>query len=173
MTAKMNLALAAQIALLASPAAAGSLAFEVTLPVPDASPAYRPYLAAWIEDPADGAIRGTVAVWYDTRLRDNLGRGFLRDLRQWWRAEGEALALPADGISGPTRAPGSHRVEVPAGNPTLGALADGDYILAVQVSREGGGRETLRTPFTWGGSANAAEATGERELTRLKVSVTP
>ncbi|WP_124085232.1 DUF2271 domain-containing protein, partial [Pseudogemmobacter humi] len=99
MTAKLTLALAAQIALFAAPTAAGSLEFEVTLPEIDTSPYYRPYLAAWIEDPASKEIRGTVAVWYDTRLRDNLGRGFLRDLRSWWRAEGEALTLPADGIS--------------------------------------------------------------------------
>ncbi|WP_124087115.1 DUF2271 domain-containing protein, partial [Pseudogemmobacter humi] len=71
-----------------------------------------------------------------------------------------------------SRPPGTHRIEVPADNPTLNALAAGEYVLAVEVSREGGGREILRTPFTWG-AASTAEAAGERELSRLSVRVTP
>lgn len=165
--------LAATFALVAGPALAGGLEFEVTLPQPEASPAYRPYLAAWIEEPGSKDIRGTVAVWYDTRLRDNLGRGFLRDLRSWWRAEGEKLDLPADGLSGPTRGPGTHKVEVSPTNAALTGLVAGDYILAVEVSREDGGRETLRAPFSWGGAENSAEALGEREITRLRVRAKP
>lgn len=168
-----RLAVAATLALVSGPALAAGLEFEVTLPQPEASPAYRPYLAAWIEEPGSKEIRGTVAVWYDTRLRDNLGRGFLRDLRSWWRAEGEKLDLPADGLSGPTRGPGTHKVAVAPENAALAGLSAGDYVLAVEVSREDGGRETLRAPFSWGGAENSAEVTGEREITRFKVTATP
>lgn len=170
---KPRLPLAASLALVTGPALAAGLEIEVTLPELDAVPYYRPYLAAWVEDAATKEIRGTVAVWYDTRLRDNLGVGFLRDLRSWWRAEGEKLDLPADGLSGPTRGPGQHKVGLEADNPVLKELGPGDYVLAVEVSREGGEREVLRVPFAWQGAEGSNEADGKREITRLKVTVKP
>ncbi|MCB5410899.1 DUF2271 domain-containing protein [Pseudogemmobacter faecipullorum] len=149
---------------------AGGLSFAVTLPEMAASPYYRPYLAAWIETDARAA-QGTVAVWYDTRLKDNLGTTFLRELRSWWRATGKSLDLPADGITGPTRAAGRHEVTLEAGHPALAALEPGEYVLAVEVTREDGGRDVLRAPFSWGG-AGSAEARGEGEITALSVTTT-
>lgn len=158
--------------LTAAPAAAGGLQVDLTLPEIAANPYYRPYLAAWIEGP-DKALQGTVAVWYDTRLRDNLGAGFLRDLRTWWRAEGKAMTLPADGISGPTRAPGQHSITLSGDHPVLAALSPGDYVLAVEVAREDGGRALLRAPFRWGDAGSAGHAEGATEITALAVTVTP
>lgn len=171
--ARLASAATATAALIATPAAAGGLEVEITLPEIAAAPYYRPYLAAWIEDAAAKEIRGTVAVWYDTRLRDNIGAGFLRSLRTWWRSAGEAMTLPADGISGPTHGPGSHALTIPGDSGVLAALAPGDYVLVAEVAREDGGREVLRAPFAWGGAANTGEAEGDTEITRLRVSVAP
>ena len=163
----------AKIALIAAPAQAAGLEVQIILPQIEANPYYRPYLAAWIEDGTSKDIKATVAVWYDTRLRDNLGRGFLRDLRTWWRAEGEQMTLPADGISGPTRAPGTHSLTIPGNSAALTDLPPGDYVLAVEVSRENGGRELLRTPFHWGGAANSASSAGDKEIAAITVTVQP
>lgn len=166
-----TLPLTAGLILASGPALAGGLSFAVTLPEIEAAPYYRPYLAAWVEDEAK-AVQGTAAVWYDTRLKNNIGTTFLRELRSWWRATGKTLEMPADGITGPTRPPGRHEVVLEASHPALAGLEPGNYVLAVEVTREDGGRDLLRAPFTWGG-AGTAEAVGEGEITALSVTTTP
>jgi hypothetical protein len=155
------------------PAAAASLTLQLTLPEVAAASYYRPYLAAWVEKADDKAVMGTLAVWYDTRLRDNQGRGWLRNLRTWWRAGGEQLALPVDGVSGATRPVGTHALHFAGATGALAHLPAGRYQVAVEVAREQGGRELVRVPFEWGGAANAAQAQGEKELGPVSVSVEP
>lgn len=157
-----------------APAAAASLTLQLTLPEVTAASYYRPYLAAWIEKADDSkAVMGTLAVWYDTRLRDNQGRGWLRNLRTWWRAGGEQLALPVDGVTGATRPVGTHALHFAGATGALAGLPAGRYQLAVEVAREQGGRELVRVPFEWGGAANAAQAQGEKELGPVSVNVEP
>jgi hypothetical protein len=164
----------ASLVLAAGPAAAASLTLQLTLPSIDTASYYRPYLAAWIERAGeDRAVVGTLAVWYDTRLRDNGGRGWLRNLRSWWRATGEQLALPADGVSGATRPAGTHVLQFSDASGALAGLPAGNYQLAIEVARERGGRELLRVPFAWGGSAQSAEVQGTKELGKVSVAVTP
>lgn len=159
--------------LAAAPALASELTLELTLPQLETAPYYRPYLAAWIEPAAGGAPLTTLAVWYDTRLRDNIGVGFLKDLRSWWRAEGKAMTLPADGISGPTRGPGTHRLTLTSQAGALASLPPGRYRLAVEIAREKGGHELVHLPLDWTGVAATAETTGTAELGALRLSVTP
>lgn len=164
----------AALTLAAGPAAAASLTLQLTLPAIDTASYYRPYLAAWIEKAGeDKAVVGTLAVWYDTRLRDNGGRGWLRNLRSWWRLTGEQLALPADGVSGATRAAGTHQLQFTDTQGSLAGLPAGNYQLAIEVAREKGGRELLRVPFAWGGGAQSADAQGSKELGKVSVAVTP
>jgi hypothetical protein len=175
MTAKTGPWLGAvALAWAAGPAAAASLTLQLTLPEVTAASYYRPYLAAWVEKADDSkAVLETLAVWYDTRLRDNQGRGWLRNLRTWWRAGGEQLALPVDGVSGATRPVGTHALHFAGGKGPLTQLPAGRYQLAVEVAREQGGRELVRVPFEWGGPANAAHAAGEKELGEVTVNVEP
>ena len=155
------------------PAAAASLTLQVTLPDLHATSYYRPYLAAWVERPEDKAAMGTLALWYDTRLRDGLGKSWLRQLRTWWRTGGEQLALPVDGVSGATRPAGTHTLQFADAKGALAPLPPGRYQMAIEVAREQGERELLRVPFEWGGAANAADAQGEKELGQVRVSVEP
>jgi len=162
----------AALVISAGPAAATSLTLQVTLPVIETASYYRPYMAAWVERVDDKAVMGTLAVWYDMRLKDGLGKGWLRHLRTWWRNGGEQLALPADGVSGATRAAGTHTLQFKGGN-MLSNLPTGRYELAVEVAREQGGRELVRVPFEWSGRAATADAKGSKELDNVKVSIAP
>ena len=93
----------------------------------------------------------------------------LRDVRQWWRVSGRSLTFPANGITGATRAPGTHKVSFTRAQ--LGATAPGEYTLVIEAAREVGGRELLRIPFTWPAKAGAGgRAEGKSELGTVSVS---
>lgn len=151
----------------AAPAAAGDLTVTVEIPRINSASYHRPYVAIWIERPDQTAVR-TLAVWYDVGLPNQEGKDWLKDMRTWWRKLGRAMTLPADGVSGATRAPGRQTVTIPAAR--LRDLAAGEYVLVVEAARELGGRETVRTPFRWG-TANTASASGSTELGAVRVTV--
>lgn len=151
----------------ATPAAAGDLTVTVEIPRINSASYHRPYVAIWIERPDQTAVR-TLAVWYDVGLPNQEGKDWLKDMRTWWRKQGRAMTLPADGVSGATRAPGRQTVTIPAAR--LRDLPAGQYAIVVEAARELGGREVVRVPFRWGG-ANQASATGSTELGAVSVSV--
>jgi hypothetical protein len=167
---KLTLALpAAALAAAAAPATAADLNVSVTLPRLSVAAYHRPYVAVWIERPDNTAVR-TLAVWYQqTANREGDGKDWLKDMRTWWRRGGRSLALPADGVSSATKAPGAHTVRVPGAR--LSNLPAGDYVLVVEAARELGGREVVRVPFRWG-AANTARAAGSTELGAVTVAVT-
>ncbi|MHA6723818.1 DUF2271 domain-containing protein [Sphingomonas sp. RS2018] len=140
-----------------SPAAAQTLDLTLAIPRMSVAEYHAPYVAAWLE--ASGAPARTVAVWYDLDNRENGGKKWLTDLRTWWRASGRALTLPANGVSGATRPPGTHKLVVPAGK-----LTPGQYTLVIEAAREVGGREVIRLPFAWAGKPVRATAAGKTEL---------
>ena len=168
----LPLMLAAAAGSIAAPALAADL--TVTLEVPTIATAayHRPYVAVWIERPDQTAVR-TIALWYeagDTGRGEGDGEDYLKDIRTWWRKGGRAMALPIDGVTGPTRAPGRQTVSVSGAR--LASLPAGTYNVVVEAAREQGGREVVRVPFTWGGAANTASAAGTSELGAVRVAVT-
>lgn len=149
--------------------AAAPTTMDVTVNIPRLKVAeyHKPYVAFWVEKA--GAKAKTVAVWYDHDMKANEGNKWLRDVRQWWRVSGRSMTLPANGISGATRAPGAHKISFTRAQ--LGAMAAGDYVLVVEAAREVGGREMLRIPFTWPGKAGAGgKAAGKAELGAVSIS---
>ena len=76
--------------------------------------------------------------------------------------------LPADGVSGATRAPGRQTIAVPGAR--LRNLQPGQYNIVVEAARELGGREVVRVPFRWG-AANTGAGTGSTELGAVRVAV--
>jgi hypothetical protein len=161
------------VALLASgvaaPAHAQTATLSITIPRLTVAEYHRPYVAVWLEKA--GATPRTLAVWYDVDLKGSEGAGtkWLRDVRQWWRASGRTLALPADGISGATRAPGTHSLSFVPGRGAMPQLAGGDYTLVVEAAREVGGRELLRLPFSWPPKGDVS-AKGTSELGAVSLS---
>ena len=145
---------------LAAPAAAGTV--DVTLPRQDVAEYHRPYVAIWLEPVGGGAPR-TVALWYDVKKtgRED-GTKYLADLRAWWRKGGRSLAVPADGISGATRAAGHYSVKLPDNLPA------GRYILNVEAAREAGGRDLVSLPVDL--RHPVAQGSGKTELGAVTVS---
>ena len=150
---------------LAAPASTLAVAgtVSVTLPRLPVAEYHKPYVAGWIEPAAGGAAR-TLFVWFDQKKGGREpGTKWLADLRSWWRKGGRSLALPADGVSGTTRAPGTYQVPLPTD------LAPGAYVLNVEAARENGGRELVSVPIKV--PAGAGRATGHSELGAVTVAV--
>ncbi|ODV42924.1 hypothetical protein AWV79_22340 [Cupriavidus sp. UYMMa02A] len=156
---------------LAGPAFAADMNVKVEIPRLNVAEYHRPYVSVWVER-ADQSPVSTLAVWYD--LKNKEGTKWLKDMRQWWRKAGRDMQMPADGISGATRAPGEHTLTFTDGKAPLGKLPAGSYQLVVEAAREVGGRELLRVPFTWPPqSAQTARAKGEHELGGVTVDLKP
>ena len=152
----------------AAPAMAADISVTVELPRIATASYHRPYVAIWIEKPDQTAVQ-TLAVWYQqTRNNEGDGKDWLKDLRTWWRKGGRAMAMPADGVSGATRAPGTQTIRVPGAR--LNGLQPGQYNIVVEAARELGGREVVRVPFRWG-AANTGAGTGSTELGAVRVAV--
>ena len=142
------------------PAAAASLDLKIELPRKSVAEFHRPYVAMWIEGAAGNRH---LNVWYEAKNREDGGRKWLADLRQWWRRSGRTLSLPADGLSGATRAPGPQAISFGANRPALKGLAPGQYQLAVEAARELGAQEVVKVPFSWPPKA-ATTTTGKGAL---------
>ena len=167
-----GLTLAAIGAGLPGAAGAQTLDLSVTIPQMKVAEYHRPYVAVWLEK--EGAAPRTLQVWYDFdgNSKEGAGTKWLRDMRQWWRVVGRGMSFPADGVTGATKAAGTHKVSLVAGKGALPALAPGNYKLMVEAAREVGGREVVTVPFTWNGSkATTATAKGASELGAVTVSI--
>ena len=152
----------------ATPAAAQSLSVSVEIPQIRTAGYHRPYVAIWIERPQGAVNVQTLSVWYDVAMANGEGKDWLKEMQTWWRKGGRAMTMPADGVSGATRAPGRQTVTIPAAR--LRNLPAGQYNLVVEASREQGGREVVRVPFRWG-AANTAAGQGSSELGAVRVTV--
>lgn len=159
---------AAGLSAAAAPALAADLQVTVEIPRIASASYHRPYVALWIER-EDQTNARTLAVWYDQALPNGEGKDWLKDLRTWWRKGGRAMAMPADGVSGPTKAPGRQTVTIPGAR--LRDLPAGQYTLVAEAARELGGREVVRVPFRWG-APNTGAASGSTELGAVRVAVT-
>lgn len=168
---KLTLLTSAAFALTAGSAFAGDLRVDIEIPRVQAAEYHMPYVAVWLENPDQSAV-ATLQVWYDVAKRNSEGQTWLPEMRTWWRKTGRSLTLPADGVSGATRAPGHHTLTFRADNAALRNLPAGQYTIAIEAAREAGQREVVRVPFQWGGGATTATAQGTIELGAVNVAVT-
>jgi hypothetical protein len=172
MRTTLTLALGGLVA--SSPALATTLEVSVQVPRLTVAEYHRPYVAVWVEGP-DGKHEANLSVWYQqTSNAEGHGTKWLPDLRQWWRKSGRSLAVPVDGITGPTKPAGKHTLSFTDRSPQLRGLAPGQYSLVVESVREVGGRELLRVPFSWKtGTTLAGTAKGSTELGEVRLAVRP
>jgi hypothetical protein len=159
--------------LVAGSAVAAEAAIGVDIPRLTVVEYHRPYVALWLEN-SDGSQIVNLAVWYDNKLKDSEGTKWLKDMRQWWRRTGRELTMPVDGLSSPTRAPGTHQIVFDSNAGPLKDLAPGSYQLVIEAAREVGGRELLRVPFEWPPKAPVSlDVKGESEIGAVTVKLTP
>lgn len=159
--------------LFAAPALAAEMSLSVEIPRLDVAEYHRPYVAIWLEGSGQQHV-ADLAVWYDLKLADAEGEKWLKDLRQWWRRSGRNLQMPVDGVSGATRAVGTHALTLNDQQGPLKDLAAGDYQLVVEAAREVGGRELLRLPFSWPPQQSRTESVqGQHELGAITLELQP
>ncbi len=145
-----------------TPAIAAAETVTVTIPQLPVAEYHKPYVAIWLEPQGGGTAR-TLAVWYDVKKRGNEpGTKWLSDLRAWWRKGGRSMAMPANGVSGATRAPGQYSIPLPAD------VKPGAYVLNVEAARETGGRELVQVPLTV--PRAQGRATGSHELGAVTIA---
>ena len=157
-----------------APLLAADLVISVEIPQLEVAEYHRPYMAFWLE--RDGSHVANLMVWYqlDKGEGGEKGEEWLKDMRQWWRRSGRTLDMPIDGISGATRAPGTHQVTFTPGKDVLVDLPPGEYQLLVEAAREVGGREVLKIPFQWPPkSEQILNAQGSSELGALTLKIVP
>ena len=162
--------------LLATTTQAADFSIEVTIPDIKSSEYHRPYVAVWVED-SEGKLVEHLSLWYFIKGKaDNPQEGlkYLKELRNWWRKGGRSLKPLPDAITGATRKPGKHTIEIKADDPRLAKLKDGSYTLKVEATREEGGTESVAIPFTLPiKEKTEASAAGNSELGDISLTLTP
>ena len=157
----------------APPAQAADLALTVNIPRLDVAEYHRPYVAIWVEN-TDHTAAADLAVWYDVAKKNNEGTKWLKDIRQWWRRSGRDQSFPVDGVSGATRAPGKHDLNLNDSAKQLADLKPGHYAVVIEAAREVGDRELVRIPFDWPPTKAAhLDASGQHELGTIDLQLNP
>jgi hypothetical protein len=160
---KLSHSLVLTLPLVSGWAVAADLSVKFDLPQLNVAEYHKPYVAIWLER-ADQSVAANLAVLYDLK-KDAAGDKWVKDLRTWWRKAGRDAKFPLDGVSGATRPAGSQTMKFDGAKHGLDKLPAGDYKLVVEASREAGGRELVKVPFTWTDKGKvAANAAGKEEL---------
>ena len=168
---KLQHTLALTLPMLSSWAAAADLTVKFEIPKLNVAEYHRPYVAIWLER-ADQSIASNLAVLYDVKKKDNGGTKWVNDLRTWWRKAGRELELPIDGVSGATRSTGMQTMNFGPARTGIDKLPAGDYKLVIEASREAGGRELVRIPFTLPAKpGQTLSANGKEELGAVSLQV--
>lgn len=168
---KLSHSLLLTLPLVSSWAMGADLSVKFALPRLNVAEYHKPYVAVWIER-ADQSVASNLAVLYDLKLKNREGEKWLKDLRTWWRKAGREASMPIDGVSGATRAPGTHTMKFDAPRNGLDKLPAGDYTLVLEAARESGGREVVKLPFHWAGKGKAsASAAGKHELGAVSLQI--
>jgi hypothetical protein len=168
---KLSPSLALFLPLVSGGAIAADLSVKFDLPQLNVAEYHKPYVAMWIEK-ADGSVASTLAVLYDVKKKDNAGEKWVKDMRTWWRKAGRETQLPIDGVSGATRAAGTHTMSFGPARTGIDKLPAGDYKLVVEAAREAGGRELVRVPFALPAKGKvAATANGKEELGAVSLNI--
>lgn len=143
---------------------------KVTLPRMSVAEYHAPYVAVWLADGKKKRVKD-IAVWYDMEMENAKGEKWLKDLRLWWRRSGRSADMPLDGVSGATRRPGEHSIDL---NDTFADIPAGEYTLNVEAARELGGREVVSVPVTLPVSSSQHQtAAGEGEIEKIELTLEP
>jgi hypothetical protein len=131
---------------------------------------HNPYVAVWIEDASDIAIR-------IVHLEYQQGRGnrWLNDLSRWSRADQTLVALgiksSAQTFTNATRIPGSYSVVWDGKNADGAYVPNGTYNVYVEAAREKGPYQFVKHTVTINGEAFSQTASPSGDLTNVKLDL--
>ena len=100
--------------------------------------AKRPFAAIWVEDNNHASVK-TIALWYNKPR-------WLRDLREWYRGNGNSYNADAasfNTITSATRSPGKYTLKWDGKDDKGNTLKPGTYTVYIEVVREHGGYDLL------------------------------
>jgi len=143
---------------------AESLNVAVEVPLIDANPYHKPYVAVWIETPKRQGVH-TLAFWKEQS-------DWYKDLRQWWRKIGRKKSPNYDAVSGATRKPGVYKLSWDGNLESGKQVLAGEYVLHIEAVREQGSREYLRQRISLGqNQVQQFELQGQTELGKILISI--
>ena len=93
----------------------------------------------------------------------------MQELRVWWRRVGRRNESVIDGLSGATRRPGVYRVQWDGRDDYGNLVAEGQYILHLEASREKGGRSYQKIPLSLTDMSEPIEVPGAEELGLIRI----
>jgi hypothetical protein len=131
---------------------------------------HNPYVAVWVEDDKDIAVRVV-------HLEYQIGRGdrWLDHMVRWSRADQALVALgiksSATTTTNATRIPGTYSVMWDGKNADGKYVPHGTYNVYVEAARERGPYEFVKHTVTINGEAFSAKATPSGELTDVKLEL--
>lgn len=117
------------------------LSLQLELPA-QGNNAKPPYLAVWLSKKGETQPRAQLALWGEQPR-------WYQELRSWWRQFGLQHQEQLQHWAGATRRAGLYQLRWNGRDLQGLPLVSGDYILYLEVAREGGGREKLSLPLHW------------------------
>ncbi|WP_261843236.1 DUF2271 domain-containing protein [Aliamphritea ceti] len=121
--------------------AASQVEINFSLPVQTSHEYRRPYVSVWVE--SGGKVVRNLALWIDEE-------DWLKDLRRWWRKSGRYLDS-VDSFSGATRKPGDYQLYWDGLDDQGQPVAEGEYLIVLEASREHGNRSLQKQRIQLGG----------------------
>lgn len=133
-----------------------ALSISFSLPEIQTGQYQRPYTAVWVEDASGKAVK-TLAVWHGDKK-------WLKDLRRWWRKTGRYQDGDIDGATGATKGPGQYSLSWDGTDSAGKPVAEGEYQLVLEASREHGSRTLLKQKFMLPDSSKTYRIKAGKEL---------
>lgn len=123
---------------------------------------HRPFVAIWVEDANKVAVRN-LALWYNKPK-------WIPDLRNWYRINAERFKTDKDtyaSATGATRSPGKYTIKWDGKNDAGAYVAQGNYTIIIETSKEHGTDEILRQPMELKKVAKKVTAPGNVEFSNV------
>jgi thiamine biosynthesis lipoprotein len=140
------------------------LTLDYSIPPREGNETYhRPYVAIWVSDIEETAIKNLLLLGVEERWAGTNSR--------WWRRAGRRATLEKDNVTRPTRAPGEYTLTWDGRDDAGNLLQPGTYLLHVEASRENGGHNHRSIEFQMSEGSQTIEQDRFGEVGAFRVSV--
>lgn len=123
---------------------------------------HRPFAAIWVEDQNKQSVRN-LALWYNKTK-------WVPDLRNWYRINGDNFKASKENyasVTGATRSPGKYTIKWDGKDDKGNFVAQGNYTIMIESSKEHGTDEIIRQPLELKKSAKKVTNSGNVEISNV------